>query len=44
MFRYIRVKIVGAKFRCHIKGCGKMWRSNHAWVEFDMKKQEVRRM
>ena len=41
-FRYIRVK-VSAKFRCH--SCrGRTWSSHHAWVEFDIREREVRRV
>merc|ERR1711872_1183230 len=39
--RCVRVK-VKAKFRCH--KCKKGWKSNMAWISFDMKNQEVSRM
>eukprot|EP00092_Neocalanus_flemingeri_P076511 GFUD01094911.1.p1 GENE.GFUD01094911.1~~GFUD01094911.1.p1 ORF type:complete len:145 (+),score=45.49 GFUD01094911.1:164-598(+) len=38
---FVRVKVRG-KFRCH--QCKKGWKSNMAWLSFDMKSQEVSRM
>ena len=39
--RYINVRATG-KFRCHL--CKKIWISHFAWILFDMKNQQVKRM
>merc|ERR1711962_1719153 len=39
--KYINVRATG-KFRCHL--CRKIWISHFAWILFDMKNQQVKRM